>query len=304
LLALVLVVTTACGSGSDDSEPEVGASPTEQGGFPVTLEAANGAVTIPEQPRSIVSLSPTATEMLFAIGAGDQVVAVDDNSDYPANAPTTDLSGFEPNVEAVASYDPDLVVLSDDQAEVIKALGKLDIPVLWEPAAVTLDDSYAQIEQLGDATGHVDEATAVVASMQTEIAAILSSAPRFERPPTYFHELDDLYFTVTSETFIGHVYSLLGLENIADAAKGAGSGYPQLSAEYIIESDPDIIFLADAECCNQSGVTVAKRPGWDQITAVKTGAVVELDEDVASRWGPRVVDYLRTVADALEEVET
>jgi iron complex transport system substrate-binding protein len=304
LLVLVLVVTTACGSGSDDSEPKAGGSPTTQDQFPATIEAANGSVTIPEQPTAIVSLSPTATEMLFAIDAGDQVIAADDYSDYPAEAPTTDLSGFEPNVEAVASYEPDLVVLSNDPAEVTKALGKLDIPVLLQPAAATLDDTYAQIEQLGTATGHVDDAAAVVASMETEIAAIVANAPSFVRAPTYYHELDDVYFTVTSDTFIGQIYSLLGLENIADAAKGAGSGYPQLSAEYIVESNPDIIFLADTKCCDQSLDSVGKRPGWDQITAVKTGAVVELDDDIASRWGPRVVDYLRTVAEALGGVES
>ncbi|MGH2730271.1 MAG: ABC transporter substrate-binding protein, partial [Actinomycetota bacterium] len=268
LLALALVVTTACGSGSsDDSEPRAGAPPTRQDQFPVTIEAANGPVTIPEQPTAIVSLSPTATEMLFAINAGAQVTAVDDYSDYPDEAPTSDLSGFEPNVEAVASYEPDLVVLSNDSADVTKALSKLDIPVLLQPAAATLDDTYAQIEQLGTATGHDEDAAAVVASMQTEIAAIVSSAPVFDVPPTYYHELDDTYFTVTSDTFIGQIYSLLGLENIADAAKGAGSGYPQLSAEYIVESDPDINFLADTKCCDQSLDSVAKRPGWDQITA-------------------------------------
>jgi iron complex transport system substrate-binding protein len=304
LLVLALVATTACGSGSDDSEPKAGASPTTQDQFPVTIEAANGPVTIPEQPTAIVSLSPTATEMLFAIDAGAQVIAADDNSDYPTNAPTTDLSGFEPNVEAVASYEPDLVVLSNDPAEVTKALGKLDIPVLLQPAAATLDDTYAQVEQLGTATGHVDDAAAAVASMETEIAAIVAKAPSFVRAPTYYHELDDVYFTVTSDTFIGQIYSLLGLENIADAAKGAGSGYPQLSAEYIVESNPDIIFLADTKCCDQSLDSVGKRPGWDQITAVKTGAVVELDDDIASRWGPRVVDYLRTVAEALGGLES
>jgi iron complex transport system substrate-binding protein len=287
-LALVLVFATACGSGSSDDGGSSGAA----------TSSATAA------PQAIVSLSPTATEMLFAIGAGDQVVAVDDFSNYPPEAPTTDLSALEPNVEAVATYEPDLVVISNDPSDVVKSLDRLGIPVLLQPAAATLDDTYSQIEELGTATGHVDEATALVASMRSEIDAIVSSAPEFMTPPTYYHELDDLYFTVTSETFIGQVYSLLGLRNIADEAKGSASGYPQLSAEYIVEADPDLIFLADTKCCNQSAETVGRRPGWDQLSAIKTGAVVELDDDIASRWGPRVVDLLRIVTTALVELES
>jgi iron complex transport system substrate-binding protein len=139
--------------------------------------------------------------------------------------------------------------------------------------------------------------------MRTDIDEIVASIPPFDEPPTYFHELDDGFFTVTSNTFIGEVYSMLGLENIADKAPNSASGYPQLSVEYIVKANPDLIFLADTKCCNQSAATVEKRAGWDQIAAVRNGGVVELDDDVASRWGPRVVDFLRTVADEVAELE-
>jgi iron complex transport system substrate-binding protein len=119
---------------------------------------------------------------------------------------------------------------------------------------------------------------------------------------SFYYELDDTYYSVTSETFIGQLFAMLGLENIADAAKGASSGYPQLSAEYIVESDPDLIFLADTECCGQSAETVARRPGWGDLSALAHGGVVELDDDVASRWGPRVVDLLREIAGAASAV--
>jgi len=266
------------------------------------VKAANGEVRIGKRPDRIVSLSPTATEMLFAIGAGDQVVAVDDNSNYPPQAPMTELSGYQPNVEAMAKYSPDLVVISDDLGDLVKSLGKLSIPVMLEPAAKNLDDTYAQIEQLGAATGHVADAVHLVASMKSEIQHLVASAPDFDHPLIYYHELAQTYYTATSSTFIGQIYGLLGLRNIADEAKGAASGYPQLSAEYIIKADPDVIFLADTKCCGQSAATVAKRPGWDQIAAVKDGAVVSLDDDVASRWGPRVVDLLLVVEQALSRL--
>jgi iron complex transport system substrate-binding protein len=304
-LGLVVVSTllaSACASPTSQSGsvPTSTANP-QQSSFPLSVKAANGEVRIGKRPDRIVSLSPTATEMLFAIGAGDQVVAVDDNSNYPPQAPMTELSAYQPNVEAVAKYSPDLVVISDDLG-IVKSLGKLSIPVMLEPAAKNLDDTYAQIEQLGAATGHVADAVHLVASMKSEIQHLVASAPDFDHPLIYYHELDQTYYTATSSTFIGQIYGLLGLRNIADEAKGAASGYPQLSAEYIIKADPDVIFLADTKCCGQSAATVAKRPGWDQIAAVKDGAVVSLDDDVASRWGPRVVDLLLVVEQALSRL--
>jgi iron complex transport system substrate-binding protein len=231
------------------------------------------------------------------------VVAVDAFSYYPPEAPTTNLSGTEPNIEAIARYEPDLVVASDEAGDLGSSLGALDIPLLVAPAALTLDDSYDQIEQLGAATGNVANAADVVASMRSEIDALVESVPDFEEPPTYYHELDQTYFSVTSDTFIGQVYGLVDLRNIADEAKGAGSQYPQLSAEFIVEADPDIIFLADTKCCDQSAASVSKRPGWGEIDAVRNNAVVELDDDIASRWGPRIVDYLRAVVEGVSELE-
>jgi iron complex transport system substrate-binding protein len=255
-----------------------------------------------DQPGRIVSLSPTATEMLFAIGAGGQVVAVDSNSNYPAEAPKTDLSAYQPNIEAIAGYKPDLVVYSDDPGELKAGLDKLTIPALQQPAATKLDDTYAQLDQLGRATGHPAEAAKLTATMRAEIGKI-TAAGRPERPLTYYHELDKNLYSATSKTFIGQLYGQLGMKNIADAADKEGTGYPQLSAEYVVKADPDLIFLADTKCCGQSASTVAARDGWDQLTAVKTGGVVELDDDVASRWGPRVVDFLKTVAAKVQTLE-
>jgi iron complex transport system substrate-binding protein len=298
-LALVAALLAVFAAACSKSTPAGASSATNSTTYPLTITAANGAVTIKAKPVRIVSLSPTATEMLFAIGAGSQVIAVDDQSNYPTQAPKTKLSSFQPNVEAVAGYQPDLVVTSADVA----GLKALSIPELVEPAAKDLNDSYSQITQLGTATGHTAEASAVTTSMKTQIQTIVASAPHFQTPPTYYHELDNTFYTATSSTFIGKVYSLLGLKNIADPADKKASGYPQLSQEYIIQADPTLIFLADTKCCGQTAQTVGKRPGWKGIAAVKNGDVIGLDDDIASRWGPRVVDFVRQVADALKTVK-
>src|SRR5690606_35913136 len=152
---------------------------------------------------------------------------------------------------------------------------------------------YEQLLALGTLTGHTAEAETVVAEMQSDIADLVERVPDRAEPLTYYHELDDTLYTATSATFIGEVYALAGLENIADEADD-GSGYPQLSAEFIIGSDPDLIFLADTECCGQTPATVADRPGWADLQAVQDDGVITLDDDIVSRWGPRVVDFLAT----------
>ena len=256
----------------------------------------------PSELQRVVSISPTATEMLFAIGAGDRVVAVDQFSYYPADAPVTDLDGWNPNVEAIASYDPDLVVMQTD-GDLIASLEALGIEVWAHDAPFAFDDVYVQIEQLGEATGHVDEAAALVADMRAEIAELIAAAPDASGL-TYYHELDNTLYTVTSSTFIGQVYGLFDLTSVADPADAGGSawGYPQLSDEYLVDADPDVIFLADTLCCGQNAETIAARSGWDQLSAVQTGRVVELDDDIVSRWGPRLVDFIAAISDVLVSI--
>ena len=163
---------------------------------------------------------------------------------------------------------------------------------------MTLDDVYAQIEQLGVLTGTVGDAAEVVGQMQTDLDSIIAEVPEMEVPFTYYHELDDTLFSVTSDTFIGQLYSLAGLQNIADAAD-PGNAYPQLNAEFIVTADPQLIFLADVKCCGESIATVSARDGWTEISAVRNNHVIELDDDIASRWGPRVVDLMRTIVDSV-----
>jgi iron complex transport system substrate-binding protein len=249
-------------------------------------------------PHRIISLSPTATESLFAIGAGKQVVAVDDQSDYPRRAPRTGLSGYTPNVEAIAGYRPDLVILSGNPNDVLGGLRKLGIRVLLQPAVKDLAGTYAEIRQLGAVTGHTKSAKTLANRMKSAIAKSVKSVPK--RRLSVYHELDPTYYSATSQTFIGRIYKLFGLRNIADAADSTASGYPQLSGEYIISQNPGLIVLADTRCCGQSAATVANRPGWSGVAAVRSHRVVGIDDSVASRWGPRVVNFVQAVANALK----
>jgi iron complex transport system substrate-binding protein len=298
LLIAGLLCLASCGG---SASPPPGSSSAH---FPVTLAGTTGvSVTLTKQPVRIVSLSPTATEMLFAIGAGPQVVAVDDQSNYPASAPHTKLSGFQPNIEAIAAYAPDLVVAADDIGGLVHGLQAVNIPILIEGPAKTIDDSYQQMRQLGTATGHGAGADSIVSSERSDVASIVATLARPIRALKVYHELDNTYYTATTATFIGQVYKVLGLTNIADAATAAAPDYPQLSAEYIVASNPDLIVLADTNCCQQNRGTVGARPGWSVIAAVRSGEVINVDDDIASRWGPRMIDFLRAVAPHVRDIE-
>ncbi|MGN9845022.1 ABC transporter substrate-binding protein [Nonomuraea sp. H19] len=295
------LVLAGCGQTGTTATPETTApapATSTAEGFPVSIEAANGKVTITKKPERIVSLSATHTETLFAIGAGPQVVAVDDNSNYPPEAPKTDLSGFKPNVEAIVAKKPDLVIVSDDLDKVVAELGKLNVPVLLEPAATKLDEAYEEITELGAATGNKAKAEEVVSGMKAAMDKLAAAAPK-DKKLTYYHELDQTPYAATSQTFIGQIYGLFGLTNIADKAPDAAGGYPKLSAEFVAQADPDLIFLADVKCCQQNKDTLAKRPGWKDLSAIKDDRVILLDDDIASRWGPRVVQLAETIGAAV-----
>ncbi|MBJ7491388.1 MAG: ABC transporter substrate-binding protein, partial [Ilumatobacteraceae bacterium] len=263
-LAATLVLA-ACGSGS--STPDT---------------------TVPEVSLRIVSLSPTATEMLYAIGAGDQVVAVDSYSTFPAETASkvTKMSAFEPNAEAILGYTPDVVLISNDTNKISEQLiaGNPKLQVWTGAAAATLDDVYKQITELGALTGHDKDAETLIESMKTRIAKATENISAPMSPKSYFYELDNTLYSLTSNTFVGALLKPFGFTNIADGVE-AGNDYPQLNAEVIAKANPSIIFLADTKCCAQNAAEVSKRPGWAGIDAVKNGQIVELDDDIASRWG-------------------
>ena len=266
-----------------------------------TLASATSAQASSNNPTRIISLSPSATEILFGIGAGPQVIAVDDNSDYPSNAPFSKLSSFTPNVEAIAAYHPDLVVLQSsatNAATVESDLQKLKINVFLEVTPSNISDAYAEFLALGKVTGHPSRAKALVTTMKSRISEILAKA-RKKNSVTIFHELDNTLYSADSTTFIGQIYSDFNFTNIADGTDAGG--YPQLTSEAVIKANPKVIFLDDGPY-GESAATVAARPGWSTISAVKNKHVVVLPLDIADRWGPRLVDFYQFVAQATAKI--
>jgi iron complex transport system substrate-binding protein len=312
VIAVLATALAACSSTSSrKAPPAAAAAATAQAtaapptsapppSFPATVTASNGAITIPARPTRILSLSATATEMLYTIGAGGQVVGVDKYSTDPPYAPRTAFDGTE-GAESYVPLHPDLVILSpfDTDGKVASQLATLHIPAMLLPPAKTIDDTYSQFTVLGQATGHVTEAAAEDAALRRKLDAIVAGVGDRAKGLTYYHEVDNTLYTATSKTFIGALYARLGMVNIADAADHSGSGYPQLSAEYLVKADPDFVFLADTVCCHESASTFAARPGFSVLKAVKSGHVVGLPDPVAAEWGPRVADFLQDIADAV-----
>lgn len=291
LAAALALLIAGCGGG-DSAPPDE----TQAGaGFPVVV----AGVTIPAEPQRIVSASASHTEILYAIGAGGAVVATDLFSNHPPEAEETEkIDAFNLSIEAVAALDPDLVILAFDPGGAVDALSGLGVPTLLFDPPVTLSDVYSQVTTLGTATGRAPEAAALAAEMEEGIERVAASRAGSE-PLTYYHELDPTLFSVASGTFIGSLYGLLGLQSIVAPEDADALGYAQLSAEAILDADPDFIFLADTRCCGESAASLAARPGWDALSAVREGRVVELDDDIASRWGPRIVDFVTAVAEAV-----
>ncbi len=268
--------------------------------LPLLSSTAN-AVSAVSAPQCVVSLSPTATETLYAIGAGHQVQAVDKDSDYPTKGlPTKRIDSLNPSVEAVIgickttaahpSAKPDLVIISYDANQIDEKLTAAGVKVVEQYPPSNVAGALAQIRQLGALTGHMATADTLATSIKTTIANDIASVPKHKgKTLTAYYELDPTFYSLTSSTFVGSLLKSLGVVNIADAENTtADAGYPQLSSEYIVSANPKLIFLADTLCCNASQATLAKRTGFSKITAVKDHEVIGLNDDVASRWGPRL----------------
>jgi iron complex transport system substrate-binding protein len=296
MLAVVLLGAAGC---STTAATTTTAPTIDAAAFPVTVRSDAGAVTVPTEPHRIAALSATHVEMLYAIGAGAAVLAGDVNSDYPPDTDRlTKIDAFNLNVEAVIALDPDLVVLSYDPGEAVAALEAVGIPTVLFTTAESVEDVYQEIEVLGAATGHLAESAALVVSLRSDLEAIVAGFGDHGSGLSYYYETDPFsYYTPNSSTFVGRLLGRLGMENIADAAPDEfGSGFPQLTAEFIVDADPDVILLATA---GEDRETLAARDGWDTMTAVREGRVIVLDPDVASRWGPRITDLLQAVADGV-----
>ncbi len=299
-IALILAALSgACGDG-EEAAPQPQPTPTATvaaASFPLTVTQSDGqTLTIESPPQRIVSLSAHATDIFCAIGAGDQLVAVEQYANCPAGShEKPELDAYQPSVEAIAGYDPDLVYIFSDINGVVSALRNLGVPVLYLELPRSVEEVLDQIALFGRITAHTEEADALVRDMRERLDAIERRLADVDVGPRVFHELDPTYYTVGPNSFIGDMYRILKARNIAE---DAGEAYPQLSAEVIVERDPEVIVLAD----EPSGVTaesVKGRPGWSDISAVKNGRICVVDPSLVSQPGPKVIDAIETLAACL-----
>jgi len=257
--------------------------------FPVTVTSGDGKVRIPAKPTRILCLSASATQMLYSIGAGKQVVGVDKYSTWPPGAPRTKFTGYETSAEDYLYLHPDLVIFAFSEGTLIKQLKLLGIPSLLLPPPAGLAGVYAQINELGLATGHELAARHLDASLHAYLAGANKAAAGAGKGRTYYIELSPDYYTAASKTFIGAEFSLFGMKNIADPASH-GTAYPQISAEYLLKAGPDYVFLADTVCCHVTPANFAKRPALSLLEAVKLHHVFGVNDSVASEWGPHTIE--------------
>ena len=297
LLALLIIALAGCtgAKAPESSEP----SETEAPESVSVVDDAGRTVEIVSSPQRIVSLAPSNTEILFALGLGDKVVGVTDFCDYPEEAKSIEkVGGMEHNLEKIVALNPDLVLaIGGSPAQVEKAteMEKLGLAVLvLEPGDI--EGIMANIELVGKATGAEKEASQLVAELRKRFDDIIARAKGAESSPTVFFELDatdpSKPYTPGPGSFIDALISLAGGSNIGASAK---MQWAQLSTEEIIAQDPEVIVLGDANY----GVTaemVKERPGWSVITAVKNGAIYPIDDILISRPGPRIIDGLEALA--------
>ena len=299
LLALVAGLAVACGDSvpaTATPEATVAASATTPPStFPVTVSDQEGKpLTLAKQPRAIISFSPGVTEILFAIGAGPQVIAADQFSDYPAEAKALKqrVKYTSPDVESALSLNPDLVIMSRAQRTSVERFRSAGLPVFYTPEADSLDAIMENVRMWGHLTGHAAEADQVANGMRARIEAVKVKVAPVAEGPRAFYELSDSLVSAGDKTFIGSILTLLKAKNVAS---GAATDYPQLTAEAVISRDPQVIFLADASSAGQSLETLRKRPWWTSISAVKDGKVYPIDPNIGNRPGPRIVLALEEI---------
>lgn len=296
LAAAVGILAVACGGGGKASSTGT-ASPTAQATFPLTIDESDGQkLTLAQRPRRIVSLSAHATDIMCAIGAGDQLVAVEKYANCPSNGqPKPELDAFQPNLEAIAAYQPDLVYVSDNSGNIVDALRRTGTNVLYLTLPTSLNGVLDRIALFGRVTGNEDRAASVADGLRTRIDAVKQKLSDVTAGPKVYHELDNTYYTAAPSSFVGDFYTTLKAQNIA---AGATEDYPQLSAEVIVQRDPEVIVLAD-EAAGVTPDSVAARPGWSTINAVKEGRICTIDPSLVSQPGTKIADALEALATCL-----
>jgi iron complex transport system substrate-binding protein len=254
--------------------------------------------------QKIISLAPSNTELLFAVGAGKQVLGRDEMSDYPAEAANLPkMGGYDKyNLEQIVALKPDLVLLAEiNTTELLKQLEDLGLNVYYLSNPKTLEDMYANLELVAKMTGHEKETASLVESLKTRVTAVQQKVSVSSFMPVVFYELDSTDpakpYTVGPNTFADLLISRAGGQNMTSLA-GIKDSYPQVSVEQLVSSNPDMILLGDS-MWGVSVESVGQRPGWEKLKAVTASQVYAFDDNLVSRPGPRLVDGLEALAKLL-----
>ncbi|HHV18956.1 MAG TPA: cobalamin-binding protein [Thermoanaerobacterales bacterium] len=300
VIVLIILIITGCKNSPQATEPD-DLENTEDGSFSVTLTDQIGReVAIEKLPERIVSLAPSNTEILYALGLEEKIVGVTDYCDYPEAAKNKEkIGGFsEPNIEKIVSVKPDLVVATNMHQKSVEELEKLNIPsVVLDPK--DFDEMFASIEIIGKATGQQDEALTLIKNLKARmenVEDVVAKVKLDKRPKVYYEIWPSPITTSGPGTFVDDIIQRAGGENIA---KDAQKAYPQYSQEMIIDKNPDFIIFSHHGSSNQSIEDVITRQGWENINAIKNKKVFYLDENLVQRATPRLVDGLEKFVEIL-----
>jgi iron complex transport system substrate-binding protein len=285
-LAPLLMLGVACSGGGD--------GPAQGSSGSLEFRGSDGVmVRLEAPPQRIVSLAPHATEIFCAIDAGDRLAAVDKFASCPLDSKSKpEVDSFQPSIEAIAGYRPDLVYMFYDPGEIAAGLRRLNIPVLLLDVPDDLDGVFENIELIGRMTGKETAAKKLIDDMKSRRDRVVESVRGVASGPRIFHEISPDFYTVRNDTFEGSLYQMLKAENIA---RNAASSYPQLSSEAIVQANPQVIVVVHGE----TPASVRARPGWSGIAALRDNRVCEMDPDVLSRPGPRIIDGFEALAECL-----
>lgn len=301
---MACLVLAGCGQASDSESNDKQKSEQAEAEFPVTIkDAVDKEVVIEEDPQKIVSLMPSNTEVAFALGVGDEVVGVSESDDYPEE--TKDIEkvvGMELNVEKILSLDPDLVLahesVADTWADGLQQMSDAGIDVLVVNDATDFNGVYNSIEMIGKAVGEKKKAEEIVQDMKDDIASIKEKAASIsekDKKDVYVEvSPEPSIFTTGKDTFMQEMIDTINATNVIKEA-----GWVQVDQEAVIEADPDVVITTYGGYSPDPVGQVTKRDGWDQVTAVKDKQIVEVDEDLVSRSGPRLAQGVEEFAKAV-----
>ncbi|WP_391119885.1 ABC transporter substrate-binding protein [Psychrobacillus sp. L3] len=304
--ALAVLLLVGCGQkeetpvkNNDNAQQETAVEKAE---FPLTItDAVGNDITLEKAPKTIVSMMPSNTEILFALGLNDEIVGVNDYDDYPAEALEKEkIGGMEFNVEKIISMNPDIVFAHESMLGMgeagLQQLRDAGVKVFVVKNAADFNETYTTIEEIGRATGKLTEAQKIVDDMKAKVADVTAKVAKVEKKKTVFIETSDVpeIYTPGKGTFMQEILNMLNAENIAADQEG----WFKIESEEIVSRNPDVILVMYSYV---DGIveSVKSRPGFDTINAVKNNEVVQVDENITSRTGPRLADGLEEVAKAI-----